>query len=199
MRMGVAGLDGPLLCGDDDAQAAACASAACVAPQAADVCTRCLIRACSACALIMLAAALLPCCRSEVCRQLGLRVPRLSVPVIMVSAHSEEAAVVHGLDSGADDYITKPFRRAEFLARIRTKLQMSGGGAAIDKVRCGACCLQHLHGWLGECSRCSSCSRTQAGSELLPPLRHALRRHWLLALALALAASPWCCALTTTR
>jgi len=42
--------------------------------------------------------------------------------------------VVQGLDSGADDYITKPFRRAEFLARIRGKLQLTGAGAARDQV-----------------------------------------------------------------
>eukprot|EP00775_Hariotina_reticulata_P013645 gene13645-13768_t len=66
----------------------------------------------------------------EVCRQLALRVPVLSVPVIMVSAHKEESTVVQGLDSGADDYIIKPFRRAEFLARIRAKLQLSNAVTA---------------------------------------------------------------------
>lgn len=47
----------------------------------------------------------------------------------MVSAHTDEAVVVKGLDSGADDYITKPFRREEFLARIRAKLQLATGEA----------------------------------------------------------------------
>eukprot|EP00775_Hariotina_reticulata_P013765 gene13765-13885_t len=66
----------------------------------------------------------------EVCRQLALRVPVLSVPVIMVSAHKEESTVVQGLDSGADDYIIKPFRRAEFLVRIPAKLQLSNAVTA---------------------------------------------------------------------
>jgi len=66
----------------------------------------------------------------EVCRQLALREPVLSVPVIMVSAHKEESTVVQGLDSGADDYIIKPFRRGEFLARVRAKLQLSNAAAA---------------------------------------------------------------------
>ena len=53
----------------------------------------------------------------------------MPVPIIMVSAHSDEAVVVKGLDSGADDYVTKPFRREEFLARIRAKLQLATGAA----------------------------------------------------------------------
>jgi DNA-binding response OmpR family regulator len=69
-----------------------------------------------------------------VCRQLSLRQPPLGVPVILVSALAEESSVVTGLDSGADDYITKPFRRAEFLARIRGKLNISSAGAAGELV-----------------------------------------------------------------
>lgn len=42
--------------------------------------------------------------------------------------------VVKGLDSGADDYISKPFKRAEFLARIRAKLQLSSG--VVEQVGC---------------------------------------------------------------
>ena len=64
------------------------------------------------------------------CRQLALRQPPLGVPIILVSALAEESSVVTGLDSGADDYITKPFRRAEFLARIRGKLQLAKAGEA---------------------------------------------------------------------
>jgi DNA-binding response OmpR family regulator len=60
-----------------------------------------------------------------VCAKLAAREPQLAVPIIMVSAHSEEAMVVRGLDAGAVDYITKPFKRAEFLARIRAKLTLS--------------------------------------------------------------------------
>lgn len=68
-------------------------------------------------------------CSPEVCGQLARRDPHLDVPIILVSAHSEEAMVVRGLDSGAVDYITKPFKRAEFLARIRAKLTLCGGPA----------------------------------------------------------------------
>ena len=45
------------------------------------------------------------------------------VPVLMVTARSEEVDVVIGLDAGAVDYITKPFRLAELLARIRAQLR----------------------------------------------------------------------------
>ena len=50
-----------------------------------------------------------------VCRTLRARDERL--PIIMLTARSEETDIVVGLDAGADDYITKPFRLAELLAR----------------------------------------------------------------------------------
>jgi YesN/AraC family two-component response regulator len=59
------------------------------------------------------------------------------VPIILVSALAEESSVVTGLDSGADDYITKPFRRAEFLARIRGKLQLASVEQQARQVRAG--------------------------------------------------------------
>lgn len=73
-------------------------------------------------------------CSPEVLSQLATRPASLPVPIIMVSAHTDEAVVVKGLDSGADDYITKPFRREEFLARIRAKLQLTTG-AVVEQVR----------------------------------------------------------------
>jgi len=57
----------------------------------------------------------------EVCRYL-LRV-RPGLPVMAVTARAEEVDVVVGLDSGAVDYITKPFRLAELLARVRVQLR----------------------------------------------------------------------------
>lgn len=46
-----------------------------------------------------------------------------SLPIIVVSARSEEQEKVHALDLGADDYITKPFGTSELLARIRTAIR----------------------------------------------------------------------------
>ena len=47
------------------------------------------------------------------------------IPIIMLTARSEEADKVRGLDTGADDYITKPFSNKELLARIRAVLRRS--------------------------------------------------------------------------
>src|SRR2546430_9082690 len=57
----------------------------------------------------------------EVCRQLRRRLPDL--PVLMLTARAEEVDAVVGLDAGADDYVTKPFRLAELMARIRAALR----------------------------------------------------------------------------
>ena len=57
----------------------------------------------------------------DVCRQLRQRLPDL--PVLMLTARAEEVDAVVGLDAGADDYVTKPFRLAELMARIRAALR----------------------------------------------------------------------------
>jgi DNA-binding response OmpR family regulator len=57
----------------------------------------------------------------EVCRQLRDVAPH--APVLMLTARTSEADVVVGLDAGADDYVTKPFRLAELLARLRALLR----------------------------------------------------------------------------
>ena len=57
----------------------------------------------------------------EVCRRLRQRLPDL--PVLMLTARAEEVDAVVGLDAGADDYVTKPFRLAELMARIRAALR----------------------------------------------------------------------------
>jgi DNA-binding response OmpR family regulator len=57
----------------------------------------------------------------EVCRR--LRSEGQSVPVLILTARADEVDTVIGLDAGADDYVTKPFRLAEFLARVRALLR----------------------------------------------------------------------------
>ncbi|MDQ1366106.1 MAG: hypothetical protein QOE57_2148 [Acidimicrobiaceae bacterium] len=57
----------------------------------------------------------------EVCRRLRDRYP--SLEILIVTARNQEIDVVVGLDAGADDYIVKPFRLAELLARIRARLR----------------------------------------------------------------------------
>jgi DNA-binding response OmpR family regulator len=57
----------------------------------------------------------------DVCRSIRRSDPRL--PVLMLTARRDELDVVVGLDSGADDYVTKPFRLAELSARVRSRLR----------------------------------------------------------------------------
>src|SRR5207249_113203 len=57
----------------------------------------------------------------EVCRR--VRAGGQSVPVLILTARADEVDTVIGLDAGADDYVTKPFRLAEFLARVRALLR----------------------------------------------------------------------------
>ena len=61
----------------------------------------------------------------EVCRQLRRKAETRDVPVIMLTARGEEGDRVRGLDSGADDYVTKPFSPTELVARVRAVLRRS--------------------------------------------------------------------------
>ena len=59
----------------------------------------------------------------------------LQVPILMLTARADEVDLVVGLDAGADDYVTKPFRLAELLARVRALLRRrmsEDGGAELD-------------------------------------------------------------------
>ncbi|GGL29096.1 response regulator transcription factor [Phycicoccus endophyticus] len=67
----------------------------------------------------------------EVCRR--LRQEGSSVPVLILTARADEVDTVVGLDAGADDYVTKPFRLAELLARARALLRRGTGEATEDE------------------------------------------------------------------
>ena len=62
----------------------------------------------------------------EVCRRLRRRPETANVPIIMLTARGEEADRVRGLETGADDYVTKPFSPGELIARV---------GAVLRRVR----------------------------------------------------------------
>jgi len=72
----------------------------------------------------------------EVCRR--IRAFGREIPVLMLTARTDEADFVVGLDAGADDYVAKPFRMAELLARVRALLRrrvpalMDIGGVRVD-------------------------------------------------------------------
>ncbi|MFU8823507.1 phosphate regulon transcriptional regulator PhoB [Yoonia sp.] len=61
----------------------------------------------------------------EICRQIKSRPAFRMTPVIMLSARSEEVDKVRGLDTGADDYISKPYSIVELLARVKAHLRRS--------------------------------------------------------------------------
>lgn len=59
----------------------------------------------------------------EVCRRLKLRPETRGIPVIMLSARSEEVDKVRGLETGADDYVVKPYSVVELMARLKAHLR----------------------------------------------------------------------------
>jgi DNA-binding response OmpR family regulator len=63
----------------------------------------------------------------EVCRRIRRADPH--VPIVILTARHSEVDVVLGLDAGGDDYVTKPFRLAELLARVRAHLRRSTAAA----------------------------------------------------------------------
>ena len=63
----------------------------------------------------------------EVCRQIRRRPASRDLPIIMVTARTEDGDAVRGLNTGADDYITKPFNMDALLARMRALLRRAGG------------------------------------------------------------------------
>jgi DNA-binding response OmpR family regulator len=68
----------------------------------------------------------------EVCKLLKENVPEL--PIIMLTAKSQEAEIVTGLELGADDYITKPFSVLELLARIKAVFRRVKSGTEIPAI-----------------------------------------------------------------
>jgi two-component system phosphate regulon response regulator PhoB len=70
----------------------------------------------------------------EVCRRIRGRAETRNLPIIMLTARGEETDRVRGLDTGADDYMTKPFSMSELTARIRAVLRRIRPGLADDRV-----------------------------------------------------------------
>ncbi|MGI5950837.1 MAG: MtrAB system response regulator MtrA [Brooklawnia sp.] len=70
----------------------------------------------------------------RVCRQIR---EVSGVPIIMLTARSETTEVVRGLEEGADDYVSKPFKTKELTARIRARLRAKGPEEVNDELRIG--------------------------------------------------------------
>ncbi|WP_308914992.1 phosphate regulon transcriptional regulator PhoB [Jannaschia sp. LMIT008] len=73
----------------------------------------------------------------EVCRRLKAQSQTRDIPVIMISARSEEVDRVRGLETGADDYVVKPYSVVELMARIRTQLRRTRPGAVGETLMFG--------------------------------------------------------------
>ena len=73
----------------------------------------------------------------EVCRRLRARAETRALPVIMLTARGEESDRIRGLDTGADDYVVKPFSMSELAARIRAVLRRIRPGLAEDRLHHG--------------------------------------------------------------
>ena len=73
----------------------------------------------------------------EVCRRLRQRNETRNLPIIMLTARGEESDRIRGLDTGADDYVVKPFSMTELVARVRAVLRRIRPGLAEDRVRRG--------------------------------------------------------------
>ena len=73
----------------------------------------------------------------EVCRRLRASKQGKAIPIIMLTARAEEAERIRGLNTGADDYIAKPFSMPELLARIRAVLRRSRPDLTSDSLHGG--------------------------------------------------------------
>ena len=73
----------------------------------------------------------------EVCRRLRQRPQTRNLPIVMLTARGEESDRIRGLDTGADDYVVKPFSMIELCARVRAVLRRIRPGLAEDSVRHG--------------------------------------------------------------
>jgi two-component system phosphate regulon response regulator PhoB len=73
----------------------------------------------------------------EVCRRLRTRMETRNMPIVMLTARGEENDRIRGLDTGADDYLTKPFSMTELLARLRAVMRRIRPSLAEDVVQVG--------------------------------------------------------------
>jgi two-component system phosphate regulon response regulator PhoB len=73
----------------------------------------------------------------EVCRRLKSNSKTCQIPVIMLSARADEVDRVHGLETGADDYVAKPYSVIELMARLKTNLRRIRAAAVGNRLEYG--------------------------------------------------------------
>jgi len=80
----------------------------------------------------------------EVCRRLRQQTTTRNLPIVMLTARSEESDRIRGLDTGADDYVIKPFSMVELMARIRAVLRRIRPALSDDRVEFGEITVDRL-------------------------------------------------------
>ncbi|MEM6652298.1 MAG: phosphate regulon transcriptional regulator PhoB [Pseudomonadota bacterium] len=73
----------------------------------------------------------------EICRRVRTRHETANLPIIMLTARTEEADRIRGLETGADDYVTKPFSTNELMARVKAVLRRIRPALMDDKIAIG--------------------------------------------------------------
>ena len=73
----------------------------------------------------------------EICRRIRTRLETANLPIIMLTARTEEADRIRGLETGADDYVTKPFSTNELMARVKAVLRRIRPALMDDKIQVG--------------------------------------------------------------
>ena len=71
---------------------------------------------------------------TELCRIMRNNPKTASLPIIMLTAKGEVSDKIHGLETGADDYMTKPFSPQELIARVKAVLRRTGDKAVLAKI-----------------------------------------------------------------
>ncbi|MEM1088433.1 MAG: phosphate regulon transcriptional regulator PhoB [Pseudomonadota bacterium] len=74
----------------------------------------------------------------EICRRVRSKQETANLPIIMLTARTEEADRIRGLETGADDYVTKPFSTNELMARVKAVLRRIRPALIEDKVTVGS-------------------------------------------------------------
>ena len=70
----------------------------------------------------------------EICRQLKMTAATRAIPVIMLSARSDEVDKVRGLETGADDYVTKPYSVIQLMARVKSQFRRTRPAAVGERL-----------------------------------------------------------------
>ena len=73
----------------------------------------------------------------EICRRVRARQETANLPIIMLTARTEEADRIRGLETGADDYVTKPFSTNELMARVKAVLRRIRPALMDDHIKIG--------------------------------------------------------------